>query len=64
MKKFFLFLTLLLTVVALPSCNDDDADDNDAPLTSSLIGSWRLEENTKDFMLTVLQFQDRQYFLI
>lgn len=52
MKKFFLFLTLLLTVVALPSCNDDDADDNDAPLTSSLIGSWRLEENTKDFMLT------------
>lgn len=52
MKKLFLFLTLLLTVVALPSCNDDDADDNDAPLTSSLIGSWRLEENTKDFMLT------------
>lgn len=52
MKKFFLFLTLLLTVVALPSCNDDGADDNDAPLTSSLIGSWRLEENTKDFMLT------------
>lgn len=52
MKKIFLFLTLLLTVVALPSCNDDDADDNDAPLTSSLIGSWRLEENTKDFMLT------------
>lgn len=52
MKKLFLFLTLFLTVVALPSCNEDNADDNDAPLTSALIGSWRLEENTNDFMLS------------
>lgn len=61
MKKIFALLSLMLALVCLPSCNED-ATQNDAPLTAQLMGTWLMNQSSKDFIITdsyIFQSQSR-----